>query len=110
MNGLVGGHFVDGGFTAPIFRGSVFIDFSSISLGGAFNGVKSVQGCEVGEVDGVVAVDGDIRGPDALMGEFVFVEVGQSGGDTMCPTQEGFTSLLLLEAFEEFRLLIQELP
>lgn len=110
MDGFVGGHFVDGGFTAPILRGSVFIDFGSISLSGPFNGVESVQGCEVGEIDGIVAVDGDIRGSDASMGEFIIVEVSQSRGDTMCPAQEGFPSLLLFEVLEEFWLLSEELP
>ena len=41
----------------------MLIDFGAVCGAGAVSGIEGVECCEVGEVDGVVAVDGDIGGP-----------------------------------------------
>lgn len=60
MDGFVGRHLIDRGFASPTLRGCMVVDLGAVRVAIALAGVKCVKGGEVGKVNCIVAVDGDI--------------------------------------------------
>lgn len=76
MDGFIRRGIEDGGFASPVFGGCMFVDFGAVSLPFIFTRVKSIHGGKVGKVDGVVAVDCDVGGSDALMIKAIIMKIG----------------------------------
>ena len=75
MNHLIRRSVKDRRFAPPIFGGSMLVDLGAVGLTFVFARVKSIHGGKVGQVDSIIAIDGDIGWSDALMRETIIMEI-----------------------------------